>query len=402
MKTNTAEVAIIGGGIVGCATAFALQKADPSLKIVLFEKEDRLAAHQTGHNSGVIHAGLYYKPGSLKAKTCTAGRVALYQFCAEHDVPCEQCGKVVVAVGESEIEALDELERRGRANGLDGLCRLDEAGLREHEPHVRGMAGLFVPHTGIVDYARVTETLAKLFKERGGTIDLNRRVVKVTSENGEYQINAGGEQFTVKALVNCAGLQADLVARSAGLRPDVQIVPFRGEYYELAAERAHLVKNLIYPVPDPKMPFLGVHFTRMIDGRVEAGPNAVLALRREGYKRTDLSPLDLAEIFLYPGFWKLAARFWGVGIEEQARSLLKSRFLKSLNRLIPELRAEDLAPGGSGVRAQAVDRDGKLVDDFSLLEAGRMVHVLNAPSPAATASLSIGQQITDKVISALA
>ncbi len=360
-----------------------------------------MAAHQTGHNSGVIHAGLYYKPGSLKAEMCTAGRTALYRFCAEHDIPCEQCGKVVVAVDETELDALDELERRGRANGLDGLSRLDEAGLREYEPHVRGLAGLHVAETGIVDYTRVTETLAKRFAERDGTIQLKTRVVKVEANKGEYCVHAGGKHYTVKGLVNCAGLQADLVARSAGLRPAVQIIPFRGEYYELASEQAHLIKNLIYPVPDPKMPFLGVHFTRMIDGRVEAGPNAVLALRREGYERTDLSLLDLAEVLIFPGFWKLAARFWDVGIDEQARSFSKSRFVKSLNRLVPELRAEDLNPGASGVRAQAVDRQGKLVDDFSLIKDGRMVHVLNAPSPAATASLSIGEHITDNVMSAL-
>jgi L-2-hydroxyglutarate oxidase len=399
--TLTADIAIIGGGIVGCATAHALQERDPGLKIILFEKEDRLAAHQTGHNSGVIHSGLYYKPGSLKAEMCTAGRIAMYRFCAEHEIPCEQCGKIVVAVDETELEALDELERRGRANGLDGLSRLDEAGLRKHEPYVRGLAGLHVAETGIVDYTRVTETLAKRFEEHGGTIQLKTRVAKVARDKGGYSVHVGGKRYTVKGLVNCAGLQADLVARSAGLHPDVQIIPFRGEYYELVSEQAHLIKNLIYPVPDPKMPFLGVHFTRMIDGTVEAGPNAVLALRREGYQRTDLSVLDLAEVLIYPGFWKLAARFWDIGIDEQARSFSKSRFVKSLNRLVPELRAEDLNPGGSGVRAQAVDRQGKLVDDFSLIKVGRMVHVLNAPSPAATASLSIGEHIADNVMSAL-
>jgi L-2-hydroxyglutarate oxidase len=397
----SADLAIIGGGIVGCATALAIASRDPGLKIVLFEKEDQLATHQTGHNSGVIHAGLYYRPDSLKAATCTSGREALYRFCAEHGIPHQRCGKVVVAVDESELPALEELERRGHANGLDGLQRLTAAELRKHEPHVRGIAGLFVPQTGIVDYVGVARKMAELFGERGGTIHLGRPVTRVRKVHDTYTLQAGGDIAQVRGLVNCAGLHADHVARSAGLFPDVRIVPFRGEYYEFKPQRGNLVKHLIYPVPDPQMPFLGVHFTRMIDGTVEAGPNAVLAWRREGYRRSDISLRDLAETLSFVGFWKLAARFWRVGIREHGRSLSKTLFVKSLQRLMPEIRSSDLVPGGSGVRAQAVDQQGRLIDDFRILAEARMVHVLNAPSPAATASLSIGEHIADRVMDAL-
>lgn len=390
-----ADLAIIGGGIIGCATALEISSRDPDLRIVLFEKEAQLASHQTGHNSGVIHAGLYYKPGSLKASTCASGREAMYQFCSDHEIPHQRCGKLVVAVDETEIPALEELERRGRANGLDGLQRLTSTEVSEREPHVRGVAGLFVPQTGIVDYVRVTQVMAELFCARGGSIHLKSPVTRVAADKKGYQIKAGSSIYRTRGLINCSGLHADRTARMTGLNPELRIVPFRGEYYQFKEEHRHLVKNLIYPVPDPEMPFLGVHFTRMIDGTVEAGPNAVLAWQREGYRRCDISLADLAETLTFGGFWKLSSRFWQVGLKEQSRSLSKTLFVKSLRRLMPEIRAKDLVPGGSGVRAQAVDAEGHMVDDFRIQVEGRMVHVLNAPSPAATASLSIAKHIAD-------
>lgn len=392
------DLVVVGGGIVGCATALAISSRNPDLKIAILEKESQLASHQTGHNSGVIHAGLYYKPGSIKAETCASGREALYRFCNLHDIPHQRCGKVVVAVDETELPALEELQRRGRANGLDGLKRLSSAELQEHEPHVRGVAGLFVPQTGIVDYVSVTQKLAELFKSRGGLIHLNSPVTRIQEKQGAYLVQSGDESFTSRSLVNCAGLHADRIARLAGLRPKLKIIPFRGEYYEFRPERSMLVNRLIYPVPDPSMPFLGVHFTRMIDGVVEAGPNAVLAWRREGYRRSDISLPDLADTFMFSGFWKLSTRFWRTGLEEYRRSFSKKQFVKSLQRLIPDVRDGDLVPGGSGVRAQAVDEEGRMVDDFCFQSKGRMVHVLNAPSPAATASLSIAEHIADKVM----
>ena len=396
--STSADLAIIGGGIVGCATALAIISRKPGLKIVLFEKETQLACHQTGHNSGVIHAGLYYRPGSLKAMTCASGREALYRFCAEHDIPHQRCGKVVVAVDETELPALDELERRGQENGLDGLQRLTASELQKREPHARGIAGLFVPQTGIVDYVRVTQTMAEIFRSNGGIIHLHTPITQVSKDSDSYLIRARNSTFRAHSLVNCAGLQADRVAFSAGMHPDLRIIPFRGEYYQFKPERGSLVKHLIYPVPDPQMPFLGVHFTRMIDGTVEAGPNAVLAWQREGYQRSDISLRDLADTLTFGGFWKLSARFWRVGLEEYGRSFSKSLFIKSLQRLMPEIRSDDLIPGGSGVRAQAVDRKGRMIDDFCIQTEGRMVHVLNAPSPAATASLSIGEHIAERVM----
>ena len=401
MITNI-DLAVIGGGIVGCATALEISSRNPNLKIALLEKEASLASHQTGHNSGVIHAGLYYKPGSMKAETCASGREALYRFCNVHDIPHQRCGKVVVAVDDTELPALEELERRGKANGLEGLQRLSVAQLQEHEPYVRGVAGLFVPQTGIVDYVRVTQKLAELFQSRGGVVHLNSPVLKIQKKQDGYLIHSGHKTFEAHNLVNCAGLHADQIARLAGLRPKLRIIPFRGEYYEFKPERSKLVNHLIYPVPDPLMPFLGVHFTRMIDGTVEAGPNAVLAWRREGYRRSDISLPDLADTFAFAGFWKLSARFWKTGIEEYRRSFSKKQFVKSLQRLMPEVRESDLVPGGSGVRAQAVDSEGRMVDDFCIQTEGRMVHVLNAPSPAATASLSIAEHIADKVMATIA
>lgn len=391
------EVVVAGGGIVGCATALALTESCPGLNLVLVEKERRLAAHQTGHNSGVIHAGLYYRPGSLKAQNCTVGREALYDFCAGHDIPHERCGKVVVAVDEGELPALDELERRGRANGLRGLERLDAAQVRAREPHAAAVAGLFVPQTGIVDYTRVTEVMGALVRERGGEIRLGTRLLGASQEADGVRLFTSGGEVRARILVNCTGLHCDRVARRCGVEPGVRIVPFRGEYYLVRAERRDLVAHLIYPVPDPSLPFLGVHFTRMIDGSLEAGPNAVLAWKREGYRWRDISPADLLDTLVFPGFWRLARRYWRVGAAEYRRSVSPRAFVASLQRLVPAIERGDVARGGAGVRAQAVGRDGKLLDDFHIVATERMVHVLNAPSPAATASLSIGRTLAAKV-----
>lgn len=394
---KTYDVAVIGGGIVGCATALALTESHPGAALAVIDKEPRLAAHQTGHNSGVIHAGLYYRPGSLKARNCTAGREALYAFCAEHGIAHERCGKVVVAVREGELPALAELERRGLANGLTGLERLDGAGVRAREPHAAAAAGLFVPQTGIVDYVRVTEVMGDLVRGRGGEILLGTQLHAARSGRDGVRLQTSAGELRARFLVNCAGLHCDRVARRCGVEPGVRIVPFRGEYYLVRADRRHLVSHLIYPVPDPALPFLGVHFTRMIDGTLEAGPNAVLAWKREGYRWWDMSPVDLAETLAFPGFWRLAGRFWRIGMAEYRRSFSKRVFVASLQRLVPAVRTEDVTRGGAGVRAQAVDRDGRLLDDFRILASERMVHVLNAPSPAATASLSIGRAIAAEV-----
>jgi L-2-hydroxyglutarate oxidase len=365
------------------------------LKLVLLEAENDLALHQTGHNSGVIHSGLYYKPGSLKAQNCTRGREMLYRFCREQGIRHERCGKVVVATAEHELPALQELYRRGVANGLEGIRELTADQLREYEPHVAGIAGLFVPQTGIVDYREVAHAYGRLIVERGGEVRTEARLRKCSPRPDGFVLHTTAGEFSCRNLLNCAGLQSDRVARLCGVEPGVQIIPFRGEYYEIVPGRQHLVRNLIYPVPDPRFPFLGVHFTRMVKGGIEAGPNAVLALRREGYGWGDVSLRDLAEMVFYPGFWRMAWKYGGTGLAEVRRSLSKRAFVKSLQRLVPEVQPEDVHPAGSGVRAQAVDRDGKLVDDFRLLEAGRMIHVINAPSPAATASLSIGETVAE-------
>lgn len=393
MSPTTFDLIVVGGGIVGTATALALARAYPGLKLAILEKEDHLAAHQTGHNSGVIHSGLYYRPGSLKAQNCAAGREALYAFCAERKITVERCGKIVVATRESELPALDELERRGIANGLAGLERLDAAGVKKHEPHVAGIAGLYVPQTGIVDYVEVTNAYAQVVREAGGMVRTSCRVTGVKRQEQDFRLTTSQGDFACRTLINCAGLQSDRLARACGIDPGVQIIPFRGEYYLVAPQRQNLVRNLIYPVPDPAFPFLGVHFTRMIHGGIEAGPNAVLALKREGYDRFSLSLADLFATLTYPGFRHLAKRFWKVGAMEYHRSFSKSRFVRDLQKLIPELQRNDVQRGGAGVRAQAVDAQGKLLDDFHIINAEGMIHVLNAPSPAATASLSIGSTI---------
>jgi (S)-2-hydroxyglutarate dehydrogenase len=388
----THDIAIIGGGIVGLGTALALSE-QTSARLVVLEAEGKLAQHQTGHNSGVIHSGLYYKPGSLKAKNCADGRELMYRYCAENGIAHERCGKVVVATDERELPALAELERRGIANGLKGIRRLTPEQVREHEPHVAGIAGLFVAETGIVDYKQVAGSYATKVRERGGDVRLDAKLVGFRRSGSDFVLTTTQGEVTSRSLVNCAGLQSDRVARLCGVDPKLQIVPFRGEYYDLVSARWGLVKNLIYPVPDPRFPFLGVHFTRMIGGGVEAGPNAVLAFRREGYTRTSFRARDVLQMLGYRGFWRMAAKYYDMGMHEMYRSISKRAFLKALQRLIPELKWADIHPAGAGVRAQAVDPDGKTVDDFRIVEAERMVHVLNAPSPAATASISIGRAI---------
>jgi L-2-hydroxyglutarate oxidase len=391
------DVVVIGGGIVGCATALALSER-PGLSVLVLEAEDRLAAHQTGHNSGVIHSGLYYKPGSLKARLCVRGREDLYRFAAEHGIAHERCGKLVVATREEEIPRLDELQRRGQENGLVGIERLSPGQVVELEPHVRGVAGLRVPETGIIDYRAVTETYARLTRERGGEIRLHSRVLAVQREPDRLILRTTSGTVQARFLINCAGLQSDRVARRCGVAPGLQIVPFRGEYYELVPEKHHLCRHLVYPVPDPRFPFLGVHFTRMIGGGVEAGPNAVLAFAREGYRHRDIVLGDLLEYGLYGGFWKMAWRYWAMGLGEFYRSFSKAAFVTALQGLVPGIAAADVRRGGAGVRAQALEPDGSLSDDFRLREAERQLHVLNAPSPAATASLAIGREIAGRAL----
>jgi L-2-hydroxyglutarate oxidase len=386
------DVGIIGGGIVGLATAMALVQSGVRSLVVL-EAEDRLAAHQTGNNSGVIHSGLYYKPGSLKAVNCVAGREALYRFCREHGIAHQVCGKLVVATRADEIAVLGELEKKGAANGLKKLRRLGGDELKEFEPHAAGIAGLWVGETGIVDYRQVCEKYAEIIRAGGGEIRLNFRVARVKKDARELILVAGGGDVRCRNLVNCAGLQSDRVAVLCGIKPGLQIIPFRGEYYELVPGRHDLVRNLIYPVPDPRFPFLGVHFTRRIAGGVEAGPNAVLAFKRHGYTKTSFSLRDTAQFAIFPGFWAMGLKFWKMGLGEFYRSFSKKAFVKALQRLVPEIQAADLKPGGAGVRAQALAANGSLIDDFRITEAERMVHVLNAPSPAATASISIGRSI---------
>lgn len=388
------DVAVIGGGAVGLGTAMALAVVHRA-SVVVVEAENVLARHQTGNNSGVIHSGLYYKPGSLKAVNCTTGRELMYRFCAENGIAHERCGKLVVATEAREIPALDELERRGRANGLHGIRRLRAEELKEYEPHVVGIAGLHVPDTGIVDYPHVTRTFAQLARQHDAEVRTGSRVHAVRRMPDALVVETSRGAIECRSLVNCAGLQSDRMARLCGVDPKLRIIPFRGEYYELAPSSHSLVRNLIYPVPDPTFPFLGVHFTRMIHGGVEAGPNAVLAWKREGYSHADISPGDMAELLRFPGFWRMAGRFWKTGMSEMHRSFSKRAFVGALRKLIPSLRLDDVTRSGAGVRAQAVEADGLLVDDFRIVEAERMVHVLNAPSPGATASISIGHTIAD-------
>ncbi|MBI3248055.1 MAG: L-2-hydroxyglutarate oxidase [Deltaproteobacteria bacterium] len=396
------DLVIIGGGIVGLSTALAVTQRHPRLKVAVLEKEDRLAAHQTGHNSGVIHSGIYYKPGSLKAQTCVAGAKALVAFCDAHGIPYERCGKVVVATSLEELPRLEELFRRGVANGVEGIEMIGPERLRELEPYATGIKALHVPTTGIIDFPRVAQTYAQLVQAQGGEIKTRYGVHQIRFVGRALLLDTAAGEIRTRFLINCGGLLCDRIARMAGAQIDLQIVPFRGEYYTIAPHRRSLVKNLIYPVPDPALPFLGVHFTRTIDGLVEAGPNAVLAFAREGYRKTDFVLADLKETLTFPGFWRMAQKYWQTGIGEMYRSYSKAAFLKALQRLLPDLKASDLQPGGSGVRAQAIAANGALVDDFMLAVVGPALHVLNAPSPGATASLAIGQAIMEKATEAFA
>jgi L-2-hydroxyglutarate oxidase len=395
MVDSRYNVVIIGGGVVGLAVALEITRRFPHLRLLVLEKEDRVARHQSGHNSGVIHSGLYYKPGSLKARLCVSGAAAMVEFCREHNLPHEVCGKVVVATEPDERPRLEELRKRGEANGLTGLRMIGPEELREFEPHAAGLQALVVPSTGITNYAAVCEKYAELISARGGIILTSAAATAIRRMPDEIVVETRRGAFSTAALINCAGLYSDRIASMAGDRPDVMIVPFRGEYYDLIPERASLVRSLIYPVPDPRFPFLGVHFTRRITGTVDAGPNAVLALAREGYRHRDINLREFAASLAFPGFWRMARQHWRSGLDEWHRSLSKPVFVRALQRLVPDVRESDLVPGGSGVRAQALKPNGALVDDFQFVTSGRMLHVLNVPSPAATASLSIGKSIVE-------
>lgn len=395
------DVVIVGGGIVGLAAAHRLLEARPQLKILLLEKESKLAAHQTGNNSGVLHAGLYYKPGSEKARCAVQGLQQMVAFCREHGIAHEQCGKVVVATEPDELERLENLWQRGNENGLQGLRKLNSAQIKEIEPHAAGIAAIHVPQEGIVDYPAVCEKLGELIRNTGGKIKLNARVEKIVSAGGEKAVQTSVGEFRARFVITCGGLHSDRLVKAAGQRPSAKIVPFRGEYYIIKKERQHLVRNLIYPVPDPKFPFLGVHFTRLIHGGIEAGPNAVLAFAREGYKWTNFNLRDFAESLVFPGLWKFMAKYPSLCGYEIRRSLSRAEFTRSLQKLVPEIRESDLEPGGAGVRAQAMTSEGKLVEDFHFEEAQGILHVVNAPSPAATASLAIGQRICERVLGQL-
>jgi L-2-hydroxyglutarate oxidase LhgO len=399
MTDSHYDVIIIGAGVIGLAVALEIARRFPRLRLLLLEKEDRVALHQSGHNSGVIHSGVYYRPGSLKARLCVAGAAAMVEFCREHGIPHEVCGKVIVATHPDELSRLEDLRQRGEANRLVGLRLIGPEELRELEPHATGLRALLVPSTGITDYTAVCGKYAELISANGGTVLTSAAVTSVRRDTKEVVVETARGAFAAGSLINCAGLFSDRISRMAGDDPGVMIVPFRGEYYDLVPERSSLVRALIYPVPDPRFPFLGVHFTRRITGEVDAGPNAVLAFAREGYRATDINLRDLASALAFPGFWRMAARHWRNGFAEWYRSLSKPAFVRALQRLLPDVSENDLVPGGSGVRAQALKRDGALVDDFQFVPSGKVLHVLNVPSPAATASLAIAKTIVDTAAS---
>ncbi len=392
-KVMQQDVIIIGGGIVGLASAWNLLKQNPALKVTVLEKEAEVAAHQTGHNSGVIHSGIYYKPGSLKAQNCIGGYHMLLDFCNTNGIKYDLCGKVIVATETWELPLLENLYKRGLENGLDKISMVEQERLKEFEPNMRGIRAIHVPYTGIIDYTEVCFKLADLVRQAGGEIRTSQKAndIRIT-ENG-VEVITDNHTYQAKLLVNCAGLYCDKVAEMAGEQPDTRIIPFRGEYYMLKPEKRSLVKNLIYPVPDPDFPFLGVHFTRMIDGGVEAGPNAVFAFKREGYHKSDVDLVEMFESLSWPGFQKVAAKYWKTGMGEFYRSFSKTAFTKALQKFIPAVQEDDLIPAEAGVRAQACDRTGGLIDDFKIIEKQRAIHILNAPSPAATSSLSIGNTI---------
>jgi L-2-hydroxyglutarate oxidase len=397
MTRDHFDYVVIGGGLIGLATALALLSRSKA-SVLVVEAERLLAQHQSGRNSGVIHSGLYYAPGSLKARLCSESRSLLFRFCEANAVRYEQCGKIVIATRQRDIPKLIALEERGKANGLEGLQHLDPTQIREYEPRADGIAALHVPATGIVDFSQVAGAMAERIKELGGSIQVGARLRTCVRQSTSTFVSTTEKEFSAGYLINCGGLQADRIARICGLKPNLRIIPFRGEYYELKPSRRHLVRNLIYPVPDPELPFLGVHFTRTIHGSIDTGPNAVLAFKREGYRWSSFSTRDLLDIISFPGFWRLATSYWSTGIGEYYRSIWKTAMVRDLQRLVPEVQAEDLTRSRSGVRAQAVDSSGKLVDDFRIVEAPQMLHLLNAPSPGATSSLRIGETLAERAL----
>lgn len=396
MSASKVDVLVVGGGLVGLATAMHIKQMQPRLSISLIEKDAVVASQQSGHNSGVLHAGIYYEPGSLKAKFCVEGNRALSNLCERFDIPIIRCGKVIVANTDQEKDRLERLHDRGVDNGVPGLRLISRRELREIEPHVDGSKALYAPESAIIDFPKVAAVYASIFQDAGGELHLETEFVSATQEHGRHHVVTSKAEFDAKLIVNCSGLHADVVAGKTGSKSDIRVIPFRGEYFQLRKDRRDLVKGLIYPVPDPSLPFLGVHFTPRVDGVVEAGPNAVLATKREGYSRSDFSLKDFASTLSFPGFWLLIARNVGPGIQEINRALRKSVFAKGLQRLIPEIQEDDLVVGGSGVRAMAVDRSGRMIDDFHIEETPGAIHVLNAPSPAATSSLMIGKYIAGK------
>lgn len=391
------DFTIVGAGIVGLSTAYKLSLKYPKAKILVLEKEDRVAAHQTGKNSGVIHSGIYYKPGSYKARNCVDGRHQLVDFCKNFDVPIDICGKVIVATDESEIPKLEEIYERGLQNEIEGIEMIGTERLKELEPHVNGVAAIHVPCAGIVDYAGMCRVLMRLLEEGNGKVQFNCAVSNISDKGDKIVVEAGGEHIYSQFLINCAGLYSDHVARFAGVHSPVKIVPFKGEYYELTPAAEYLVNDLIYPLPNPEFPFLGVHFTRMALGGIECGPNAVFAFKREGYKKLSFNLKETTETFNFPGFWKMARQHWRMGLDEYKRSFSKKAFVKGLQKLIPEVREEHLQVSPSGIRAMALQPNGEILDDFYFEVVDRQIHVLNAPSPAATAGLAIGDEIVKRV-----
>jgi (S)-2-hydroxyglutarate dehydrogenase len=393
------DIIIIGGGIVGLATALRLLESKPGLKLAILEKEDGVAQHQTGHNSGVIHSGIYYKPGSLKALNCLKGYQQMIEFCNRENIRYELCGKLIVATRQEELPILENIYKRGLENGLEKIKKLSVGEMKEYEPYAAGLGAILVPYTGIIDYLEVSEKMAEIIRTKyGADIHFNSKVTGIRKFQGYSEIETSDKVYTATQGINTAGLYSDEIAEMNMEHLDVRIIPFRGEYYEISKEKEYLVKNLIYPVPDPNFPFLGVHYTRMIHGGVEAGPNAVFAFKKEGYKKSDLSLGDLGRSLSWKGYLKVMLKYWKMGLGEYYRSYNKNAFTRALQRLLPEIRKEDLIPGGSGVRAQACDRKGNLADDFLLVENENIINVLNAPSPAATASLSIGQTLAEKAL----
>lgn len=398
MVSREIDFIIIGAGLVGLSTAYHVKLKYPGKSVLVIEKESAVSTHQSGHNSGVIHSGIYYKPGSLKAQNCILGYQSLIEFADKYDVPYDICGKIILATSKDEFQALDNIYERGIQNGLSTIKKLSQEELSEYEPHVAGLAGIHVSQTGIIDYRFMAKKLADIISNQfGGDIKLNEEVLAINTDRQGFVIETSKAAYSVKKIISCAGLQSDRVASLTEKENDLRIIPFRGEYYKLKTEKEYLIRNLVYPVPDPKFPFLGVHFTRMIGGGVEAGPNAVLSFKREGYRFKDFNFKDSLDTLTWPGFWRIAAKFGRIGMGEIHRSLSKTAFTKALQKLLPEITENDLVSGGAGVRAQACDKRGNLIDDFNILESNNIIHVRNAPSPAATSCLAIGKSISEKV-----